>query len=193
MQKVKQTHKFTFLGSRKKIEAPLLPSAPWDARSAFPWLLHVACCCPPSVIVWTAWGLLQYGKVDIYAEAFRLTVSRRRFFPPLIQSFHSYWGGKRHAGSDSGSRVEQVRLFPASFVSHAAHRSAAPVLSIRSGTMLHLSLAPECVPAMATPPRRALIGWGGSSSWGQRCVLVSSSVQKNTAGRTSDVRTEDDN
>ncbi len=60
-----------------------------------------------------------------------------------------------------------------------------------SGKMFHLHLALECVPVDSWLQKWIPVAaWlaESSSAWGQRCLLVSSSNQKNTAGQTSDVR-----
>lgn len=99
-KKLKQTHGIEVSPNKKK-KSYFIPSAPWHVHSAFPWLPHVACCCPPLYHCLDSLRPPQEGKVDIYVEAFRLTTCRRSFCPdpgslPLILTFiHSSLGINR--------------------------------------------------------------------------------------------------
>lgn len=146
-------------------------------RCAFCFPMAASCCLLLSPLYHCLDSLRppQEGKVDIYVEAFGLTISRRSFCPnsgrlPLIQTFIHSALGKKQTGSGSGCQTGEAF----SFVSHKRRQAASqkcstnthfPQNSIRlllffsdrSGKMFHLRLALECVPVIANCRSRSLL------------------------------------
>lgn len=169
-QKVKQTHvgsKLIFLRIRK-IKAI---SSVCSLRCAFCFPMVASCCLLLSPLYHCLDSLRppQEGKVDIYVEAFRLTILRRSFCPdsvslPLILTFIHSALGKNGQVQTAALRLNRwgflcVFCIPQALAgcitkrSNSTHfpwsSSQCSSFSNWSGKMFHLHLALECVPVIA--------------------------------------------
>lgn len=186
-------------------------------RCAFCFPMAASCCLllSPLYHCLDSLRLPQEGKVDIYVEAFGLTISRGSFFARSQAACHWY----KHIFRAVWEEVDRLRQWPSDvtgeefsvfFVSHKCWQAVSPTAPLthifhttpqdaplfffffidleRCSTSIWASSVFEWSLAAGVDLCCCLIGWECGSAQGQRCLSVSSSSQKNTAGQTSDVR-----